>query len=541
MGPARIATSFLRRWYESKYREQHRRPGVAFVIDLGFVIASVLLLTAAAWFAFFPVPTSGIRASFAAPTFIAGSPGAVDVTLTSLDGRMYRDVTLSWRLPPGAQVFVSNPRLSADGSVYLGQLDPDNVVSSRAVVRLFQPSGADAEFGYVLSYTDDAGKRQQFFGLERRRVTDTALVTDVPEAFHADGVVAEGAIIPVRVENRSDETLPFVHLLFRETPAHAEERIMLGDMAAHEVRWAYIPLQPLAVGDTARLEWSVGSAARNLSSASWEASVVAATVPTITGSLISRAGDLVAVSVEHAGSGSRVLVAHPFLDEPIQEQLISSPADTVLFTVPRDRLSPTHEWLAVPVAMVDGRRVLGPASVGAMSAVRFPFTAQVRYRSSAGDQLGAGPHPPRVGVETRYWVFWTVGPVDSALQNIVVEAALATGVTATGNTTAPNDGSYAMQDGLVRWTLPNVGPVDNLLEAGEGPAIENQVSEAQFGFEISVTPSADAVGSIPPLLGLSTARAEDTHTSLLFNASASPLSSALEEDGITPSAGVVRE
>ncbi len=551
MAPSRaLVTSHLRRLYETKYQGEHRHPSVTFILDLLFVAAAVVLVITAAWFATLPVPPpSGIRLIFSAPEMTAASPAAVQVRLQSADGGAYRDVRLDWHLPPGTQVVVANPRLATDHSLYLGELQPDHELASRAVVRVFQPQGGEIEFGFTVSYTDAQGKRRQFFGVERRIVMETALAAEVPAIFHTDGVVPEGALIPIRIENRSNETLPSVHVQLRETAYHAEEQIALGDMAPHEVRWVYIPLVKHETPDNseviqdgiARLAWFVGSASRNIVSGSWEARVTSLAMPAISGPLISRAGDSISVNVVNPPPGASIAMVHPFLDDPIQERAIMDPSVPVLFPAPHDPSGPNHEWFVTPILKVGDERILGPATMGVMSAVRFPFTTQVRYTSSAGDQLGAGPHPPQVGRETRYWVFWTVGPIDTPLQDILVETTLSPGVVATGHTSAPNDGSFSVSGQHVTWNLSRLGPVDNFLAGeGEGPSIEHGIPQALFGFEVSVTPSRADIGSILPLLATSTAQATDTHTPLLFQSEFSPLTSQLEEDGEQEGAGIVQ-
>lgn len=60
------------------------------------------------------------------------------------------------------------------------------------------------------------------------------------------------------------------------------------------------------------------------------------------------------------------------------------------------------------------------------------LTAFARYYTDLGDQLGRGPLPPKVGQETRYWIFWHVLNSLNVVNNVVVSGVLPDNVSWTG-------------------------------------------------------------------------------------------------------------
>jgi hypothetical protein len=204
-------------------------------------------------------------------------------------------------------------------------------------------------------------------------------------------------------------------------------------------------------------------------------------------------------------SGDRILVMNPFFPEPVGV-FSPSPDDPVMTLPGADvRPDPHHEWFIEPLRILpDGSRYLGPATKGVFAS-GLPFDVRVRYRSVSGDQLGIGPHPPVPGIETRYWVFFTVGPVDDAVRDVRVRTELPGGVSLTGNVSSPDGGSWSVADGGIRWDIP-------LLGSESGP------TTALFGYEISVTPDEFDHGGVIDLVSASVAQATDIHQGIVLRA-----------------------
>jgi len=46
------------------------------------------------------------------------------------------------------------------------------------------------------------------------------------------------------------------------------------------------------------------------------------------------------------------------------------------------------------------------------------------YYSPEGDQLGIGPLPPKVDIQTNYWIFWKIGDFNKELEDLIISAQL---------------------------------------------------------------------------------------------------------------------
>jgi hypothetical protein len=161
------------------------------------------------------------------------------------------------------------------------------------------------------------------------------------------------------------------------------------------------------------------------------------------------------------------------------------------------------------------------------SSLSSPITSPVvlesfgRYSTATGDQLGRGPLPPRVGIETKYWVFWHVDGTINDLENVKVEGALAEGVTFTGRqTSSQNSGvEWDEEDGTISWSAVLVEPTLSPMSKIIGVA-----------FEVSLTPTSAMVGSSPTLIDQIRLTASDARTGAFVSASGLPVSTNLPQD-----------
>lgn len=60
------------------------------------------------------------------------------------------------------------------------------------------------------------------------------------------------------------------------------------------------------------------------------------------------------------------------------------------------------------------------------------LSAEARYYSNEGDQLGRGPLPPQIGETSKYWIFVRLNNGTNAVRNATFSATLPTGVSFTG-------------------------------------------------------------------------------------------------------------
>lgn len=111
--------------------------------------------------------------------------------------------------------------------------------------------------------------------------------------------------------------------------------------------------------------------------------------------------------------------------------------------------------------------------------------SRVYYNSPQGDQLGAGPLPPLVGLPTNYWVFLEATS-DGDYNNFIYSAKLPVGVELSGNRSIlAGELDYNKSSRQIVWRIP-------LIEAG--------LNDYRASFEVQLIPSEDQVGKILPFL-----------------------------------------
>jgi hypothetical protein len=109
------------------------------------------------------------------------------------------------------------------------------------------------------------------------------------------------------------------------------------------------------------------------------------------------------------------------------------------------------------------------------------------YYTKAGDQLGRGPIPPRVGEETKYWVFVKMVNDIDPVKDVTVTATLPGNVSWNDRTSVPvgNAILYNNDTRTLTWQISEV-PV--------GP------TNIGFAFEVGIIPGASQAGTYPVLL-----------------------------------------
>lgn len=113
-----------------------------------------------------------------------------------------------------------------------------------------------------------------------------------------------------------------------------------------------------------------------------------------------------------------------------------------------------------------------------------------RYFSSAGDQLGRGPLPPRIGDTTIYWLFLNVSGTQNELRDTVVTATLPAGVEWIDQQSITLGNSIVFEPGTRRLTWP-LGTL--------APTVENSRTVAA-SVAIALTPIDAERGTVPLLL-----------------------------------------
>ncbi|OGH92907.1 MAG: hypothetical protein A2534_02495 [Candidatus Magasanikbacteria bacterium RIFOXYD2_FULL_39_9] len=107
-------------------------------------------------------------------------------------------------------------------------------------------------------------------------------------------------------------------------------------------------------------------------------------------------------------------------------------------------------------------------------------SAEARYYTDEGDQLGRGFLPPKVGKETKYWIFVKITNTTNAIENNQFSTSLPDGITFTGkqSTTIGPQLKYNSADRSISWQYESL------------PAN----SQTGLYFEVAVTPKISQLG-----------------------------------------------
>ncbi len=161
-----------------------------------------------------------------------------------------------------------------------------------------------------------------------------------------------------------------------------------------------------------------------------------------------------------------------------------------------------------------------------------PFVLEsfARYTAPSGDQLGRGPLPPVVGLETKYWVFWNIRGTTNRLENVKIEGDLGPNVRFTGRqTVSQNEGvTFDPGSGTLRWNAPAIEPT-----------LSPESRIVGIAFEVGITPTVDQVGKIPVLLTRVNATGTDAVTGAFVSAAGAEVTTNLPNDARAAGKAVV--
>ncbi|MBI4090314.1 MAG: DUF11 domain-containing protein [Candidatus Kerfeldbacteria bacterium] len=171
---------------------------------------------------------------------------------------------------------------------------------------------------------------------------------------------------------------------------------------------------------------------------------------------------------------------------------------------------------------------LPPLIVKVVSAVT--MTVEGRYYNESGQAIGSGPLPPTVGQATSYRLFWYVGNATNELKDVTISAVVPSHVTWTGRGISTTAGTLTFDASTrtIAWTL-------NRLPKGAASTARAIAAQA----ELSVTPTADDLGSIMILLEQSKLTATDSFTGTKVEAVRDRVTTDLSSDANAAGRGAV--
>lgn len=156
------------------------------------------------------------------------------------------------------------------------------------------------------------------------------------------------------------------------------------------------------------------------------------------------------------------------------------------------------------------------------------FRAEVRYFNEAGEPIGSGPLPPKLGEETNYKIFWKLNNSLSEVKDIKIIAKLSENVQWKEKVKVDSGELYLNQDTKeIIWSVPRL------------PGDLKKPMEAVFG--VSIKPQSEDLGKNIILLDNIAISGADSYTGAKINSSNGFITTDLEQDEVGYGKGKVVE
>lgn len=146
------------------------------------------------------------------------------------------------------------------------------------------------------------------------------------------------------------------------------------------------------------------------------------------------------------------------------------------------------------------------------------LTAESRYYTAEGDQLGRGPLPPQVGQETKYWAIVRMQNTSAIAEHVRFSATLPPWVQWTGRTSVSmaDNVQYDASTREVSWGIRQLPP---------------QTTAGVF-MELAVTPTGSHIGQTPALLTDLVVTATDSVTNQPISSQIVSIDASLPNDAL---------
>lgn len=518
LAAARAITSHFRKRFEERYRKKYRQAHLLFIFDavllflaVGLLIFDFVVLTR-------PVVQPPLDLRLKTNELVGAAPQPVEVVVRSTDGAVHNNVKLTWHLPPWVQIVRADPALNESRAAVLGELKPGEDKRSRLYVVIRATPGTEVPFRFSLQEGEGRGVKI-YTGEDARKVVRSALGAEPAVPLQA---IAAGASVPILVKNESELEAPAVILRLTEKEGApnssfeegAEAR--LGSMAPGERRLVFLKVDPAPLAEKFVFSWELQDASKPVFVKSLKLDLAPEPSVKITVSPDAEAG--LAVDYTQAKNAG-LWIYHPQqitgTDRLDKVYSLADGSGRALVQLNKQKKAESNFWSIIPYEMRGRAMIFGKRLSGALSKT-FPFQTAVRYFTQNGEQIGVGPLPPQVGEETSYWVVWSIGPTEAALQNVSLGTRLAKGVKATGAFASVVPGNFSVQGDNVSWAIPSLPVVDGEPET--------------FAFEISFAPTSEFRGQTPMLIQESYATAFDQRSGSVMRAEYKALDTNLEFD-----------
>ncbi|PIR47685.1 hypothetical protein COV06_02260 [Candidatus Uhrbacteria bacterium CG10_big_fil_rev_8_21_14_0_10_50_16] len=488
------------------------------LLDIGTMSALVLLSLGIAFTLFRSDPgTHVLLTSVVAPTeVVSGGDSTLAISYTNESGKLLKDVTLTLAYPPYFVLqTVDHPAFHLDtNTIEIGDLAPgaNGLIKIHGV--MFGDVGGEQTFSTTLGYGWDGnrtGSRVQTYRFMPQR---SALTIDsqLPDRL-VSGQRLSGSIT---LQNTGSLTFPeaAIHASFPNnftlTSTSLKQRkdttwivptiepneelviIYTGSLALNTNEEATFTFEPSFVFGDERFAQDTLS-----ETVSTVPPPIAVSIDPIKSALTSgkevtvtvRWGDQTDLGIERVKLHIEGAVNQPewTLDTPVQA------GSRTVNLVPHAGSGTNRQVTFTPIVDFVLNETQEPVSVIGEPTTGLLTTSVVlggfaRYFTSAGDQLGRGPLPPRANEATIYWAFLNVQDTFNDLTDVVVTADLANNVTWVNRQSVTKGAGVISNGTSLSW---NVGTL---------PATISNGTVAAASFALSITPSNAQIGTVPALL-----------------------------------------
>ncbi len=195
--------------------------------------------------------------------------------------------------------------------------------------------------------------------------------------------------------------------------------------------------------------------------------------------------------------------------------------DEVIFTVP---LKDGVETSGLTMRVVASSCFVDSDDCAWSSSERVPvappgptLSAELRYYTAEGEQLGRGPLPPRVEEKTEYWLIAQIATAGRSVVDAELSATFAPDVTWAGKASTAIVGAGSPTGiGALRWRI--------------GEVTSSATSPSTAAFAVAYRPRSDAVGRDPVLVESLVLRGRDAETDEPVELRLGPFTTAVPHD-----------
>lgn len=493
------------RFYHKKYRSQHQYHKTVFIID-AILITIILILSGIVVRLAFVSPSlaSGLKVSLSAPASVRVADGfALQAQLTNTNKIPLTEAR--WELLPAVGARPLSPIYGSLGTLMPQTQNKFEIKLAQYGVAVFEPI-TRATYRVRITFKNSETNESE----EVIASTETAL-TENPYSIKitAPDQAVFGQEIPYTVSITNNIKKPMDDL--DELIVEANNELVYIDFDAknrsgklHAGRTGKMPLVARALIELDGVRYPVAVANKNINivSSPLKINFSEKILPLKIGTTENRIA-----SVENISDQTVFLQALTYarLATPLEIAPHTSVNIPLNFSVPNsfkrsqlDGQGGYSIYLEATATFSEFQKVSW-----LVNKISFPIetplliSAQARFMNEFGDQLGSGPWPPRVGKETRVWIFTNFAPQLHTVKNFSATFALPAFAQATGKKTINGNASLNTAANSVVLSSPTISPDEPLT----------------VGFEISLTPdSQSAAGENTLLVSSIAARATDDTT-----------------------------